>query len=260
MKIQSKTILIGLLITSIFSLETNAQNVGSPAPDFTLDKLDGGSFTLSDQGEKVVFIFTFGNACPHCLANGPNTQTEIYEVYKDNPNFVAVGVDTWNGNAAAVQSYKSTTGIEYTLLLNGSTLEDSYNTTYDRIIIVDQQGVLKYKSSTVANIATTTEASNIISALLDVTSGIREQKVNSKQFLLAPNIIQNELRIVNPFKQVQQVKIEVIDMTGKVVHLLSKIELNGEVTIDTSTLSPGVFTVVVVAKNDYGVAKFVKTN
>ena len=123
MKIHSKIILAGLLITAIFSIETNAQNLGSAAPDFTLEKLDGGSFTLSEQSEKIVFIFFFGNSCSHCLANGPNTQTDIYELYKDNPNFVAVGIDTWNGNASAVQSYKSTTGIEYPLLLNGSALE-----------------------------------------------------------------------------------------------------------------------------------------
>lgn len=260
MKIHSKLSLIALLISAIFSVETNAQNLGSTAPDFTLNKLDGGSFTLSAQGEKVVFIFFFGNSCPHCLANGPNTQTDIYELYKDYPDFVAVGVDTWNGNAAAVQSYKSTTGIEYPLLLNGSAVESSYNTTYDRIVIVDQQGVIKYKSTTVADKATTEEASSIITALLGVTTGIGEQEANSRQFLLAPNIIHNELRIINPFKQAQQVKIEVIDMTGKVVYVKNKIELNSDIYIDASTLSPGFFTVVVGAKNDYKIAKFVKAN
>ena len=256
MKTHSKIILIGLLLTAIFSMETYAQNVGSSAPNFTLDKLDGGNFTLSDQSGKIVFIFFFGNGCPHCLANGPNTQTDIYELYKNNPNFVAVGVDTWNGNSSAVQSYKSTTGIEYTLLLNGSALEDSYNTTYDRIIIVDQQGVIKYKSSTVANKTTTAAASSVISGLLEGTSSIIGRDINSKQFLLSPNIIQNELRIGNPFDQVQQVKIEIFDLTGKVVYGTNNIELNTEMVIDTSTLFPGVFTVIVTTKNDYRIAKF----
>ncbi|MEJ2053006.1 MAG: redoxin domain-containing protein [Calditrichaceae bacterium] len=34
--------------------------VGDKAPDFTLDKLGGGEFTLSDYSGKVIFIFWFG--------------------------------------------------------------------------------------------------------------------------------------------------------------------------------------------------------
>lgn len=260
MKTALKIILSVWLIATISDIKINAQNVGSTAPDFTLNKLEGGTFTLSEQSGKVVFIFFFGNACPHCLANGPNTQTDIYELYKNNSNFVAIGVDTWNGNASAVQSYKTTTGIEYPLLLNGSALEASYSTTYDRIIVIDQQGIIKYKSSTVADKTTTAEANNIIASLLASPSGISDQKEHSKQFLLSPNIVQNELKISNPFNMVQSVSIKIIDMTGKVVYLSDYFEFSQDIYINTSILKSGVYMLVVDSKSDLRIAKFIKTN
>ncbi|NJK85193.1 MAG: TlpA family protein disulfide reductase [Bacteroidales bacterium] len=117
-------------------LLAKGQNVGEPAPDFTLNVLNGGQFKLSDQKGKVVFIFVFGYNCPHCKANGPNTQTGIYEMFMDNSSFVAIGVDTWNGNSSGVESFKATTGITYPLGLNASSIESLYSTTYDRILVV----------------------------------------------------------------------------------------------------------------------------
>jgi len=37
-----------------------AADVGDPAPDFTLSKLGGGDFTLSDYKGKIIYIFWFG--------------------------------------------------------------------------------------------------------------------------------------------------------------------------------------------------------
>ncbi|MGD9900651.1 MAG: redoxin domain-containing protein [Calditrichaceae bacterium] len=34
--------------------------VGDPAPDFTLNRLDGGTFTLSDYKGKVIYLFFVG--------------------------------------------------------------------------------------------------------------------------------------------------------------------------------------------------------
>jgi len=37
-----------------------AAGVGDPAPDFTLQKLSGGDFTISEHTGKVIFIFWMG--------------------------------------------------------------------------------------------------------------------------------------------------------------------------------------------------------
>ena len=146
-----------------------SQKVGDEAPDFTLNTLGGSSFTLSDHRGSVVFIFLFGYACPHCLANGNNTETGIYNVYKGKEDFVAVGVDTWNGNESGVQSFKSSTGITYPLCLKGSSLESLYSSTYDRILVIDKEGILRYKSTSNSVQSVVSDASDAIEAVFDGT-------------------------------------------------------------------------------------------
>lgn len=154
-----KTFVVLLFFLSVLS---SAQNVGDAAPDFTVELLDGGNFSLSDQQGKVVFIFLFGFNCPHCQTNGPNTEIGIYQVYKNDSDFIAIGIDTWNGNASGVSSYRSITGITYPLALNGGFVQSAYSTTYDRILVVDKDGILRYKGSVNA---TTSEVASAVSAI-----------------------------------------------------------------------------------------------
>ncbi len=49
-----------LLMFSMLSLPLFGQSVGNPAPDFTLNTIDGDTLSLSDFQGKVVFLFLFG--------------------------------------------------------------------------------------------------------------------------------------------------------------------------------------------------------
>lgn len=49
-----------LAILGAFALDAQAQRVGDPAPDFHLDRLDGGQAALSDFEGQVVLIFFLG--------------------------------------------------------------------------------------------------------------------------------------------------------------------------------------------------------
>ena len=163
-----KKILIAVLvlIPIMWVADASAQSVGSAAPNFTLDRLNGGTFTLSDYEGKVVFIFFFGYGCPHCLANGPNTQSGIYELYQGESDFVAIGIDTWDGNSAGVQNFQSSTGVQYPLCLKGSSVEDLYQTTYDRIVVIDKAGIIKFKATSDATSSVVTQAASVIDQLL----------------------------------------------------------------------------------------------
>ena len=49
-----------LAVLGTSTLNAQAPQVGDPAPDFVLDRLDGGQATLSDFEGQVVLIFFLG--------------------------------------------------------------------------------------------------------------------------------------------------------------------------------------------------------
>ncbi len=61
--------------------ETTLTEVGQQAPDFTVATLDGGSFTLSGQKNKVVLINWFATWCPPCREEMPHLQKEVWEKF-----------------------------------------------------------------------------------------------------------------------------------------------------------------------------------
>lgn len=124
------------------------------APDFNLTSLDGTEYTLSELKGDIVYIFFFGSNCPHCRDNGPITQTEIYQRFFSNSNFVALGLDTWNTSVSEVESFKNVTGITYPLLLNAQqSLVDYYGNTgfYDRSVVIDSEGKIAYMGTGFVN-------------------------------------------------------------------------------------------------------------
>lgn len=128
--------------------------VGEPAPDFTYTSLSGEQISLAQFQGKVVYLFFYGAGCPHCISNGPVTETEIHQVFDDNPNFVALGLDTWNQSANNNISFRNSTKITYPLLLNArSSLVDYYGNSgaYDRSVVVDANGNIAYQGSGFVN-------------------------------------------------------------------------------------------------------------
>jgi len=120
---------------------------GTAAPDFSLTALDGSSVSLSDYDNKVLVMFFFGNSCPSCKAAAPGVQSKIADAYASNSNVQVIGLDQWDGNSSSVQGFKNTTNVTFPLLLKASSVASKYNTTYDRLIVVDQQGNIKFKGT-----------------------------------------------------------------------------------------------------------------
>lgn len=234
-----------------------AQNVNDPAPDFTLNTLSNSSFTLSEQKGKVVFIFFFGWNCYHCKANGPNTQSDIYDVFKANTDFVAIGVETWNGTASGTQNFVNITGIEYPVLLKGSNTLNTYKTTYDRIVVVDQQGIIKYKSSDVANKTTTSEASDVISSLLDQTTVINNILQDEFQLQITPNPVNNQLTFKMPDATKEVIQLFIYNLQGQTV-LHTQLLSNVQNSINVANLLPGYYSIKLVSETGVYTDKFLK--
>ena len=69
-----------------------AGNGREPAPDFTLESLDGGEISLSDFRGKTVIIDFWATWCPPCVRTLP-TMSDVAAEYKDRGvEFFAVDI------------------------------------------------------------------------------------------------------------------------------------------------------------------------
>lgn len=227
-----------MILLMLPTVALKAQNVGDAAPDFTLTSDGGTSFTLSAQQGKVVSLFLFGNSCAHCIANGPNTESGIYQELKNNPNFVAVAADVWDGSLGQVQSYKASTGITYPILLSGSSLLSAYTTTYDRLIIIDQQGIIRFESTANASTSVVAQAKAVIDNLL-MTADIAEPESNLK-FHAYHNASAGLLNFNNPFQLQGLATVRIMDMSGRIVHLSAR-NLEASNSLDFNPNTRGVY-------------------
>jgi peroxiredoxin len=126
--------------------------VGDVAKSFSYTGLDGSTIALENYSGKVLFIFTFGNTCPTCEQAGRQIETEVTDVFSGNEDFAAIGLDQWNSSSSesTVQAFKNLTGISFPLAIQAGDFSTLYQTTYDRLIIIDKEGIIRFKGTNLA--------------------------------------------------------------------------------------------------------------
>lgn len=131
-------------------------NSGNPAPtvidnilDFTLTSDINTKVSLSDFKDKVVVLFFFGNGCTSCKAVSPDVQSTFVTNYA-NKKVQVIGLDAWDGNLSSVQSFKKSSDLTFPLLLSASGVAKTFETTYDRLIVVDKKGIVQFKGAQLA--------------------------------------------------------------------------------------------------------------
>lgn len=177
---------LAVLMFSMGMIHVAGQDVGSAAPDFEVNLLGGETFKLSDHQGKVVFVFFFGNTCPNCKAVGPEIEASIYQAFKDNDDFVAVGLDTWDSSSgeSSVTGFKNATGITFPLAIKAGFVASDYSTTYDRLLVIDRDGVLAHKGV----VGAVNDVDNAIEAIEEslITAGIFRKASGKPEVKLYP--------------------------------------------------------------------------
>ena len=239
-----KKYLLSIVLSGLLFAGLLGQNVGDPAPDFSFSDYNGNLFSLSDHQGKVVFLFTFGNTCPSCLAFGNQTQTRIQEVYGDREDFVAVGADFWNSSStsASVSLFAQQTGITYPLLVKAGAMAEDYSTTYDSLLVIDREGILRHKGNSVASNDINNAIAVIDEYLMPATLGVQQNvlmKINTY-----PNPVNDRLSLEFQLEQGAHVDIHLYNSLGQ----KESIDYNGwlpagrnQVILNTSTLENGLY-------------------
>lgn len=87
MKIALIVVSIAITLNVVAQDEFTRAREGQDAPGFSYTTLQGDKHTLSDLDGKVVWITFFATWCGPCRKELPNLEKEVYEKYKDHPDF-----------------------------------------------------------------------------------------------------------------------------------------------------------------------------
>lgn len=106
-------------------------NAGAPAPDFTLEAVDGTQFSLSSIEDKVIIMDFWATWCPPCRKGIPDL-VELQKEYKDDLVIIGVSVDQANtiGN---VPSFVNEYGINYPVVYASQEMLQEYMNTFGNI-------------------------------------------------------------------------------------------------------------------------------
>ena len=121
---------------------TNVGDAGSSdmAPDFTLNDLDGRSFSFSKTRGKVVILDFWATWCPPCREEIPHF-VSLYRAYRGK-GLEIVGVALDQGGANAVKPFAEANGINYPVVIGNQKVTVDYGgirgipTTF----IIDRKG------------------------------------------------------------------------------------------------------------------------
>lgn len=118
-------IALGLVVAWVISDSgTDQAQIGEQAPDFSVNLLDGGTFTLSEQlnaDERPVVLNLWASWCLPCRQEVP----EISRFSEANPNIKVIGVAVEDTEDAAIR-FAEEFAPAYDLAIGDSDFEESY--------------------------------------------------------------------------------------------------------------------------------------
>jgi peroxiredoxin len=117
--------------------------VGGPAPDFTLEDLDGRSVRLSDHRGQVVLINFWATWCLPCKTGMPEIES-VYRTHRER-GFAVLAVDMQE-HAGLVRPFMAELGLTFPALLD---LDGAVTRAYrvrglPASFLVDRQGTVRY--------------------------------------------------------------------------------------------------------------------
>ncbi|MEO0074583.1 MAG: TlpA disulfide reductase family protein [candidate division WOR-3 bacterium] len=135
-----------IIISTIF-LIISCVKTKSPAvfkdTDFTLEKIDGGTITLSQLKKKVILIDFWATWCPPCQEAIPHL-VDLYDKYKDK-GLAILGISL-DQNKEAIPPFINEYKINYPILLGNQEVAKKYQIQgIPTFFVFDRSGNIVYK-------------------------------------------------------------------------------------------------------------------
>jgi len=117
---------------------------GFPAPDFTLDTMDGGTAALSAQRGKVVILNLWASWCGPCRAEMPAIQ-RVYAANRERGLEVLAVNSTFQDSLPDAQAFVQQLGLTFPILLDreGSVSRRYLLRALPSTFFIDRQGVIR---------------------------------------------------------------------------------------------------------------------
>ncbi|HEU4894569.1 MAG TPA: TlpA disulfide reductase family protein, partial [Acidimicrobiia bacterium] len=112
--------------------------IGQPAPDFSVEVIDGGTFTLSEARGQPVIVNFWASWCGPCRTEIP----DISAFAEANPDVTIVGVAVQDAEQTA-REFAAEIDASYPLALGTTAVEDAYpNLGLPATYVVDENGIV----------------------------------------------------------------------------------------------------------------------
>lgn len=217
-----KQIFTYLLIIA-FTIAGNAQDVGESAPDFTLKTLTNENYKLSENRGSVILVFLVGYGCPLCIASAPTVKSQIMDEYISNSNFQSLIIDTWNGSTSAFKNFQNTTGLPGVYLQKGGDVATDWSTTYDRLVVIDSEGVMTFKGKSAASNDVGAAKQAVEEALNSIVTSVGNLKQDNGFWVEQnyPNPFSEKTTIDFHLPKAATVSLKILDISGKEIRRIA---------------------------------------
>lgn len=130
---------LGLLVAGLVrSGDPSVAEIGKQAPDFTLQVIDGGTFTLSEAQGQPVVLNLWASWCPPCREEIPT----ISAWAEDHPEVRVIGVAV-DDVESKTRQFAGEIGVSYPLMLGTEEMAGAYpHFGLPATYVIDERGVV----------------------------------------------------------------------------------------------------------------------
>ncbi len=125
-------------------ISTAQLKLGDVMYDFTVNKLDGSEFTLSEvlKEKKLVMLNFWYSTCGPCVSEFPII-SDVYETYKEDVEIVALNNLIMDQTVENVQAFQNTTNLPFVVATCPSSWSNTFSISgYPTSVFVDRYGVI----------------------------------------------------------------------------------------------------------------------